>query len=791
MKTNVHLAALTARTACAVIVLLAVGACSLGLDPASNDTARKASLELKIGALVPPASSFAEDSPAVSGSRLVAPDYGYLYFRTIGGPVGSSGPFYGPFRIDTGETFTTTAIPAGTYAGIGVLYATKPLEGLTVEVKGATRTFTELMGLPDDEFNLITDSSGEMEGPTPFDLLLSGWASGEMVDNVTIVEGKKNFLTVTLLPITGDSTVNIWNGEETFDRTGNPAVLERRFIALEGVNPTEGYTINSLSVNIYPEGATNEIGRCMLFSEEGAFVRDFGTVGTVSETRTLTAAYTVPYSTEGTDFYCYIEYQTAQLRLGFEASETVNEVPPVTPVTQTLTVSFAGNADYEGMRMFYAVYPISSFTELIEDPTMIPVGDPVTSPVATGMIMLDSSGSGSGLAYATGGSTVMTFADGAYYITAFIDIDGTYADVSSYSDAPGGFASIVPNYGDMVLSPAYVGVPVLGASATCPLTVEDFALKENYSYFVDQNGVGGGLRPDQPCALSSLLERFALSNENEYDVKLIGDVDLPSRFAVNCASVTLESYGSSVYTLTTSFSNTSESPVALAADSSLSLRNIEIDFELLNYNVPKIDASGFLFIMDGTRIIKARNDSGLGGAILFRVGSACYMSGGTIDNCSGLQGTIRVQAETAGTATFVMTGGTISNCTGNGSGTIILIGYQNSLGYAQFAMSGGSIVGCSSTTNGGGVFIAENGSMTLSGAAMISGCTANNGGGIYIESNGTLTLNGGTVTLCTATTGNGGGLYYPGTGLTDVNGLASTIFTGNIGSDIIDSSTLP
>lgn len=77
MKTILHLAAPYSFVAiAAVIVSLAVGACSLGLDPASNDTARKASLELKIGALVPPASSFAEDSPAVSGSRLVAPDYG-------------------------------------------------------------------------------------------------------------------------------------------------------------------------------------------------------------------------------------------------------------------------------------------------------------------------------------------------------------------------------------------------------------------------------------------------------------------------------------------------------------------------------------------------------------------------------------------------------------------------------------------------------------------------------------------------------------------------------------------
>lgn len=131
----------------------------------------------------------------------------------------------------------------------------------------------------------------------------------------------------------------------------------------------------------------------------------------------------------------------------------------------------------------------------------------------------------------------------------------------------------------------------------------------------------------------------------------------------------------------------------------------------------------------------------------------------------------------------MMTGGTISNCKDNELGTVNLIGSTEMYGYAYFVMSGGSIDGCSSASNGGGVFIGQNGGMTLSGEAKISSCSADyNGGGIWMDSAGTLTLEGGHVTLCSAIFG--GGLFYSGTGLTDEGGLASTIFEGNYPENI-------
>lgn len=114
----------------AILALLALS-CSMDLDPATSGTTTV---------------SFTAGTPkAPASSRAVAPGLGYLYIRTIGGPAGSKGPGYGPFPLESGATFTTKDIPAGTYAAIGVLYATKELDGLTAVWNGSTRTFAELM----------------------------------------------------------------------------------------------------------------------------------------------------------------------------------------------------------------------------------------------------------------------------------------------------------------------------------------------------------------------------------------------------------------------------------------------------------------------------------------------------------------------------------------------------------------------------------------------------------------------------------------------------------------------
>jgi len=767
MKKNVFFSALAALT-----VLLALAACSMGLDPASNDATSKTSLQLKIGALLPPAESFAKDSPRVSGGRVVAPDYGYLYLRTIGGPTGSSGPFYGPFRIDTGKTFTTTAIPAGTYAGIGVLYATKPLDDLSIVVDGITLTFPQLMSLPDAAFIELTDDGEEEDGDKVLDLLIDGWASGEMVEGVTIASGKTNTLTVTLRPVTGDNEVRFWEGVNFYDKVGDPAVIERRFISLEGIIPTPGYAIESVSVSVHPEGAETYIGRCMLFTEAGVLVRDFGATGVITDVKTFEADYAIPYSAEGASFFLFVEYRTSMLSLTFGASEVLVEeppvIPPVTPTYQNMTMTFMGNSAYASRRLFYSVYPAALVPNLD--------GDPTGAPVSAGMITLDSSGYCNSLAMVTGGTTAMDFANGTYYVSAFIDMDGTYSDIGSISDLPGGLQDIIPNRNDMMTTNRYTAVIFANAPSVFGLSPSALTAKVPYVYFVNQGGTGAGDRPDRSRSLSGLLSELGVTGPNQYEVYLTGAVDLFDQIRVNCASVDLRSHGTSAYGLGSS--STSGSPLYVSSGSSLSLRNISISTTMPRYE-PWIDVYGELYIMVGTQILGAQN--GEGSVIMINGTGSGEMSGGLIENCRGSQGVIGIVASGEDIPSFTMSGGTITNCVNNGYGTVYVRGDMAYYSSANFVMSGGTISNCSSSDNGGGVYIDIYGYMTLSGGTIQSCTTGVYGGGIFMSSDGHLILESGNVTLCSA--GTGGGLYHNGSFL-DTNGNASAIIHDNSPEDI-------
>lgn len=768
MKKNMRLVALAAVCSAAVCSL-ALTACSMDLDPASNGAPRAASLELKIAALVPPAGSFAGGSPSVSGSRIVAPDYGYLYFRTIGGPVGSSGPLYGPFRINTGETFKTTAIPAGTYDGIGVLYATKPLEDLMIEVKGVTYTFTEMMRLPDEEFTAITDGNDSVEGPSPFDYLLDGWASGELVDNVTIVEGKANTLSVTLVPITGSGALNFAEGVDSISCEGDSAVLERRFLALEGVNPTTGYTINSLSVIITPGSGETYIGRCMLYGGNGSLVRDFGIVGTVAEPRTLTATQSVSATAEGSDFYLYIEYRTALLNLAFDAAETLVEQPPVPPVPQTLTISVTGDGTCSECQVFYQVYRSDAFIDINGNSTT----GPDEAPVAAGVFNLDTAGTGSALAASVSTGETMVFSDGYYYVTAFIDRDGTYSEITDFITMPGGMEAVIPNYQDWVTLVEYGGVTISGAPMTYSLAPVDFVSKNEYVYFVNQDGNGGGNLYGAPCSLSSLVSLFfTTTNTTPYEIYLVGDVTVSSMITFNCSEVTLGSFGATTHTIRNECA--SGTLFTINSTSDLTLHHVSIDSEAVTEGYGStITVLGRLTVADGTIIQNSAAVEGSSGAILFANGSSGTMTGGLIQNCTGPNGAIMVQAISSNT-TFTMSGGTINGCT-DSYGGVYLEGVTGSGFNGAFIMNGGTISDCHSTSGeGGGVHIAAGGNFIFSDGFITDCTTSGNGAGVYVGSYGTMTLSGGTIDTCTAAAGLGGGIYvYPLGTLNLVDGLVT------------------
>lgn len=744
-----------------VVVSLAIAACSVGLDPASNYGANKASLSLKIGALVPPADSFANGVPSTTGGRLIAPDFGYLYFRTIGGPVGSSGPFYGPFRVNAGETFKTKAIPAGTYTGIGVLYATKPLDDLTISLDEVSYTFAELMRLPDAEFNALIDSDDSEEGPSPLDYLLDGYASGELVPNVTIVSGKENTLTVTLLPITAESAVDFRTEVPGYTVAGDSAVLERRFISLEEINPDSGNTISSLRVSVNPGGNATYIGRCMLFSEAGTLIRDFGIVGTVETVRNLDAAYAIAYSNEGTDLYLYIEYRTAALSLSFSAVEVPVTEPPVTepPTPQTLTVSFSGGNSYNQKHLLYSVYPLSAFEGLTEANLgeMLPdvEGMPASAPVAAGVIVLDTGGSGSSVAFTPDTGTDKAFDNGTYLITWFADMDGTYNDLENFGSLPSG--GIIPNQNDMVSNPQYAAVVFSGAPNTYTILPSVMTAKKEYVFFVNEGGGSDGDRPDQPCTFND-ISGYISEGSGICDVYLTGTISLVNGVYIGCASVDLRSFGSSTYQLIDAC-EIYTSPLSVSYGSTLTLHNVTVASSQANSS-PLVNVSGTLVIMSGASISGGNNDSGAG-AIMFNDNSHGLMYGGSVVDSHGSQGAIRVFAEsTDSLSTFVMYDGYITNCYSDSYGAITL--YAGGTAFSSFTMNGGTISGCYSVSgSGGGVYVDPGSVMTLDGGTIIS-CeargTSSDGGAVYVE--GEFEFYRGSIQGCEAAFG---GAVYIGT----------------------------
>ena len=139
------------------IAVLCLASCSfVSLSPAKSGGS-KAALSLSLGMLQADASG--------TVSRAIVQGGGYLYIRTIGGPTGNSGPFYGPYPVSAGGTFTTEDIPAGSYDMIGFFYSATALdESKSISVGGSTYTFRQLMSLDDSRFTAIADSDSDSSG---------------------------------------------------------------------------------------------------------------------------------------------------------------------------------------------------------------------------------------------------------------------------------------------------------------------------------------------------------------------------------------------------------------------------------------------------------------------------------------------------------------------------------------------------------------------------------------------------------------------------------------------------
>ena len=98
-----------------------------------------------------------------------------------------------------------------------------------------------------------------------------------------------------------------------------------------------------------------------------------------------------------------------------------------------------------------------------------------------------------------------------------------------------------------------------------------------------------------------------------------------------------------------------------------------------------------------------------------------------IENCGG--GGIKIENLVRGTGTFTMNGGSITNCSDGG----VLL--RNG---SPFTMNGGSITNCSARTNGGGVYVSSDNSLTCQDGAVICNNKADQSAAdIYLGISGT------------------------------------------------------
>lgn len=192
-----------------LFLLFSLSGCPVfaGLRPAGN----AATVTFSVPSLT------AESSPG----RALFPAGNTLYLRTIGPSDGGNGILYGPYT-PSGTTFSTTDIPAGSYANLLVI-AFPPESSLAPSPD--TLSF---LSLPDADLNAaLTLPATNMS----LNELCAGYASSALSGPLTLVTGT-NQLALTLVPLCGTSNTFTMTTDGT-KINGSPGVDNGRFIKLD------------------------------------------------------------------------------------------------------------------------------------------------------------------------------------------------------------------------------------------------------------------------------------------------------------------------------------------------------------------------------------------------------------------------------------------------------------------------------------------------------------------------------------------------------------------------------
>jgi len=259
--------------------LIALSSCSIGLDPAKET---QTSVALHLHQLSLPDGSAA--------GRAIIQGSGSLFIRTVGGPIGTLGPLYGPYPVSAGGTFETTDIPAGTYSKIVVLFCASPDPALI-----------PLLSLPDPDFlNLIISAA-------PIDDIIDGSGSQKVLDNVELKIGVRNTLNITMMPIVSSvsSIADVSLG--SYDLQAVSSAMNHKFIQLTNLSSmvSGGNKMKELLLTVTPTTSAT-VGVVALYNAAGVLVpgSSFSALGPIAASH----LYTIPYGTSA-PCYMYIEYQ--------------------------------------------------------------------------------------------------------------------------------------------------------------------------------------------------------------------------------------------------------------------------------------------------------------------------------------------------------------------------------------------------------------------------------------------------------------------------------------------------
>ena len=599
--------------------------CGFGLTP-SWEEAGRTTVSLRIASLG------VDSSGTVS--RAVMPGSDHLYIRTIGIAGKTTGALYGPYTVTAGSEFVTTDIPPGEYDRVYVLCSGKDLEsdGGTYPFFGGSYSFRGLMSLPDAQ---MVEFASEGTDKSSLDTLLDGMVSSGETDGVTIVQGKTNSLSLTLIPITSAGyEINLaTSGNHQFTAPER----SRHFYRLGGIKVLLPVTTGTLSCTLTAASGST-VSAVAFFSSTGEEipVTQSGTDLETGLTWTIATADVARLADAdgNVELFQYLDC-TGEASATYE--NTVSETK--------IAIDGEATSAWQGHKVLLAIYDESAVTSVVAGAALI---DQV--PVANVFIDLDpTTGDGSRTI-----SRQVLQTGKKYYLSAQVDSTNHYASLTSFASKD--LATLIPYRGDYTLNGdtalnpqgVYTLVPFTAGSSET-LSSSDFSEYTSYVMFVSRDGyyMNDGSDYSLPTTLYGALSYHASLRPAQ--IYITDDIEALSSQTVS-GNVTIQSYGSTIFSLS-SGSLTGSSFFMVSGNLEFNRVTINCFFAgcpaapLLEVNSAATLSLGSGATLIGTGSTTAISD---GGGIFVGTGGALTMWGSTIKDCytsaSGFGGAVFIDA---------------------------------------------------------------------------------------------------------------------------------------------------